>query len=53
MADINPDKLSWYTIECYYWKLDEKAIPFEEKKGKLYWLKNDLYHLHLEDEEIL
>ena len=30
-----------------------EAIPFEEKKDKLYWLKNDLYHLHFDDEEIL
>ena len=50
---INPDKHSWYIIERYYWKLNEKAIPSEKKKDKLYWLKNDLYHLHFEDEEIL
>ena len=50
---MNPDKYSWYIIERYYWKLNEKAIPFEEEKDKLYWLKNDLYHLHFEDEEIL
>ena len=34
----------------YYWKLNEKTVPFEEKKEKLYWLKNDLDHLHFEDE---
>ena len=50
---INPDKHSWYIIERYYWKLNEKAIPSEEKKDKLYWLKNDLYHIYFEDEEIL
>ena len=36
-------KHSWYIIQRYYWKLNEKAIPSEEKKDKLYWLKNDLY----------
>ena len=40
---INPGKHSWYIIERYYWKLNEKAIPSEVKKDKLYWLKN-LYH---------
>ena len=50
---INPGKHSWYMIERYYWKLNKKAIPSEEKKDKLYWLKNDLYHLHFEDDEIL
>ena len=43
----------WYIIERYNWKLNEKAIPSEKKKDKLYWLKNDLYHLHFEDEEVL
>ena len=34
---INPDKHSCrYIIERYYCKLNEKAIPFEEKKYKLY-----------------
>ena len=33
--------------------MNEKAIPSEEKKDKLYWLKNDLYHRHFEYEEIL
>ena len=50
---INPGKHSWYIIELYYWKLNEKAIPSEEKKDKLYWLMNDLYQRHFEDEEIL
>ena len=27
--------------------------PFCLRKKKLYWLKNDLYRLHFEDEEIL
>ena len=49
----NPGKHSWHIIEHYYWKLKEKAIPLEEKTEKLYWLKNDLYHFHFEDEEIL
>ena len=31
----------------------KKTILLEEKKNKLYWLKNDLYHLYSEDEEIL
>ena len=39
---INPGKHSRYIIERYYWKMNEKAIPFEEKKYKLCWLKNDL-----------
>ena len=50
---INPGKGSWYIIERYCWKLNEKGIPPEEKKDKLYWLKNDFYHLQFEDEEIL
>ena len=50
---INHDKYSWYIIERYYWKLNEKAILYEEKKDKLYWLKNNLYHLLFEGEEIL
>ena len=29
---INSDKHSSYTIKNYYWKLNEKSIPFEEKK---------------------
>ena len=33
---INPGKHSWYIIERYYWKLNEKAIPSEKKKDKLY-----------------
>ena len=33
--------------------MNEKAVPFEEKKDKVYWLKNDLNHLHFEDEEII
>ena len=49
---INPEKYSWYIIESYYWKSNEKAIPSKEKKDKLYWLKNNLYHHQLEDEEI-
>ena len=49
----NRDEHSWYIIERYYWKLIEKAIPPEEKKDKLHWLKNDLYHLPIEDEELL
>ena len=40
-----------HLIKRYYSKLNEKAIPSEEKKGKIYWLKNDLYHLHFEDQE--
>ena len=32
---INPGKHSWYIIERYYWKLNEKAIPFMEKKDLL------------------
>ena len=39
---INPGKHSRYIIERYYWKMNEKTIPFEEKKYKLCWLKNDL-----------
>ena len=40
MAVINPNKHSWYIIEQrYYWKLNEKTIPVEEKKDKLYWFK--------------
>ena len=42
-----------HLIKRYYWKLNEKAIPSKEKKGKIYWLKNDLYHLHFEDQEVL
>ena len=38
-------------IELCYWKLNEKAIPFEEKKDKLYWLQNNLYHF--DEEEII
>ena len=34
-SPINADKHSWYIIEPYYWKLNEKTIPFEEKKDKL------------------
>ena len=49
----NLGKYSWYLIERYCWKLNEKAIPSEEKKDKFYWLKNNLYHLHFKDEEIL
>ena len=49
---INPRKHSWYIIERYYWKLNEKAIPFKEKKDKHYWLNKDLYHLQFEDEKI-
>ena len=26
---VNPGKHSWYIIERYYWKLNEKAIPSE------------------------
>ena len=37
----------------YYWKLNEKTVPLEEKKEKPYWLKNDLDHLHFEDELII
>ena len=40
-------------IERYYWKSSAKSIHFEEKKDDVYWLKNGLYHLSLEDEEIL
>ena len=43
---INPDKHSWYITEYYYRKLNEEATAFEEKKDKLYWLKNDLYYLN-------
>ena len=50
---INPDKHSWYITERYYWKCNEKAIPFEEKNDKLCWLENDLHNLHFKDEEIL
>ena len=50
---INPEKHSWYIIESYYWKSNEKAIPSKEKKDKLYWLKNNLYHHQLEGEEIV
>ena len=32
---INPGKHSWYIIELYYWKLNEKVIQSEEKKVKL------------------
>ena len=39
---INPGKHLRYIIERYYWKMNEKAIPFEVKKYKLCWLKNDL-----------
>ena len=49
----NLAKHSWYIIELYYWKLNEKAILSEEKKDKLYWLKNDLCPLHFQDEEML
>ena len=34
---INTCKHSWYIINRYYWKVNEKAILFEEKKDKLYW----------------
>ena len=52
---INPEVHNWYTIERYYWKSSgkAKAIPFEEKKVEGYWLKNGLYHIYLEDKEIL
>ena len=52
---INPEVHNWYTIERYYWKSSgkAKAIPFEEKKVEGYWLKNGLYHLYLQDKEIL
>ena len=50
---INPGKHSWYIIERYYWKLNKKAIPSDEKKDKLCQLKNALYHFHFEGEEIL
>ena len=30
---INPSKHSWYIIERYYQKVNEKAIQFEEKKA--------------------
>ena len=49
----NTAKHSSYIIELYYWKLNEKAILSEEKKDKLYWLKNDLCPLHFQDEEML
>ena len=42
---IEPDKHSLYITERYYKKLNEKAIPFQEKKCKLYWLKNILCYL--------
>ena len=29
---INPGKHSWHIIERYYWKLNKKAVPSEEKK---------------------
>ena len=50
---FNHGKHSWYIIERYYWKLNEKSILSVEKKDKLYWLRNDLCHFHFEDEEIL
>ena len=50
---INCSKHSWYIIKRYYWKLNEKAIPSEKKKDKIYWSKNDIYHLHFKYEEIL
>ena len=31
----------------------KKIIPSTEKKDKIHWLKNGLYHLQFEDEEIL
>ena len=31
----------------------KKGFRFEKKKDKHYWLKNDLYHLHFKDVEIL
>ena len=48
---INPGKHSWYIIERYYWKLNKKAVPSEEKKDELYWLKNDLYNFHFKGKE--
>ena len=32
---INPGKHSWYIIERYYWKLNKKAIPSDEKRETL------------------
>ena len=49
---INPEKYSWYIVENYYLKSNEKIIPSTEKKDKIHWLKN-LYHLQFKDEEIL
>ena len=28
-------------------------LPQDKRKHRLYWLKNDLYHIHFEAEEIL
>ena len=43
-----------YIIERYYWKLNEKATPFEEEKDKRYLLNKDSdRNLRFDDEEIL
>ena len=53
MAVINPNKHSWYiTEQRYYWKLNEKPFRLRRKKINVIGLKNDLYHLHFEDDEI-
>ena len=33
---INLGKHLWHIIERYYWKLNEKVFPFDEKKDQLY-----------------
>ena len=49
---INPGKHLWYIIERHYYKLNGNSILFEDKKDKLYCLKNDPYKLHFKGKEI-
>ena len=50
---VTPTKHSWYLIERYYWKSSPKSNSLVQKQDDMYWLKNDLYHLYIEDEKIL
>ena len=52
-SSLNLAKTFMIYDRTLYWQFNEEAISSEEKKDKLYWFKNDLYHFQIEDEEIL